>query len=57
MWDKAKQALPATGLLAGAALFAVLPTAAFFRLSVRLLEKACRPLPPRSPSLRQPDMA
>lgn len=43
MWEKAKQALPAAGLLAAAALFGVLSAAASFRLSVRLLEKSLPP--------------
>lgn len=43
MWDKAKQALPAAGLLAAAALFGVPSAAASFRLSVRLLEKSLPP--------------
>lgn len=40
---KAKQALPATGLLAAAGFFGVLSAAASFRLSIRLLEKALPP--------------
>lgn len=43
MWDKAKEALPAAGLLAAAAFFGVLSAAASFRLSIRLLEKSLPP--------------
>jgi hypothetical protein len=43
MWGKAKQALPAAGLLAAAAFFGVLSAAASFRLSIRLLEKGLPP--------------
>lgn len=40
---KARQALPAAGLLAAAAFFGVLSAAASFRLSLRLLEKSMPP--------------
>jgi hypothetical protein len=43
MWDKAKQAMPAAGLLAAAAFFGVLSAAASFRVSMRLLEKTLPP--------------
>ena len=43
MLDKAKQALPAIGLLGAAGFFGVLSLAASYRLSVRLLEKAMPP--------------
>ena len=43
MWDKAKDALPAAGLLGAAAFFGVLSAAASFRLSIRLLEKGLPP--------------
>lgn len=43
MWGKAKQALPAAGLLGAAAFFGVLSAAASFRLSIRLLEKSLTP--------------
>jgi hypothetical protein len=43
MLGKAKQALPALGLLAAAAFFGTLSAAASFRLSVRLLEKSLPP--------------
>jgi hypothetical protein len=43
MLGKAKQALPALGLLGAAAFFGTLSAAASFRLSVRLLEKSLPP--------------
>jgi hypothetical protein len=43
MLGKAKQALPALGLLGAAALFGTLSAAASFRLSIRLLEKRLPP--------------
>jgi hypothetical protein len=43
MLGKAKQALPALGLLGLAAFFGTLSAAASFRLSVRLLEKSLPP--------------
>jgi hypothetical protein len=43
MLGKAKQALPALGLLGAAAFFGTLSAAASFRLSVRLLEKTMPP--------------
>lgn len=43
MWDKAKQALPAAGLLAVAGACGLLSVAASYRLSIRLLEKALPP--------------
>jgi hypothetical protein len=43
MLQKAKQALPAAGLLGAAAFFGVLSAAASYRLSVRLLEKGLSP--------------
>jgi hypothetical protein len=43
MLGKAKQALPALGLLGAAAFFGTLSAAASFRLSVRLLEKTLPP--------------
>jgi len=43
MWGKAKQALPAAGLLGAAAFLGVLSAAASFRLSIQLLEKAMPP--------------
>jgi flagellar biosynthesis GTPase FlhF len=43
MLDKAKQALPAIGLLGAAGFFGVLSLAASYRLSVRLLEKTMPP--------------
>ena len=43
MWAKAKQALPAAGLLGAAGFFGVLSAAAAYRLSIRLLEQAMPP--------------
>ncbi len=43
MLDKAKQALPALGLLGAAGFFGVLSLAASYRFSVRLLEKTMPP--------------
>lgn len=43
MLAKARQALPALGLLGAAAFFGVLSAAATYRLSVRLLEKSLPP--------------
>jgi hypothetical protein len=43
MRDKAKDALPAAGLVGAAAFFGVLSAAASFRLSIRLLEKGLPP--------------
>jgi hypothetical protein len=43
MLGKAKQALPALGLLGAAAFLGTLSAAASFRLSVRLLEKSLSP--------------
>jgi len=41
--DKAKQSLPAVGLLAASGVFGVLTIAASYRLSMRLLEKRLSP--------------
>lgn len=43
MLDKAKQAIPAAGLLGAAAFFGLLSAAACYRLSIRLFEKALPP--------------
>lgn len=43
MWAKAKQALPAAGLLGAAGFFGVLSAAAAYRLSIRLLEQTMPP--------------
>lgn len=48
MLDKAKDALPAAGLLGAAAFFGAASAAAAFRLSLHLLEKA---LPPTAAAL------
>jgi hypothetical protein len=43
MWGKAKQALPAAGLLGAAACCGALSVAALFRFSIKVLEKSLSP--------------
>lgn len=48
MWEKAKDGMPAVGLLAGSGALALLAAASSYRLSLRLLEKF---LPPATAAL------